>query len=241
MKSLLVSKLKSILLWLGAVIWRDDSPKCVFYHDVGIKYTTMGTRSELFWSHMDLLRVGDIVCFDDGFRGIWDAREEFTRRNIRPIVFIAIRLVGMKGYLSWTEIRELQDDYGFTFQSHTWSHQTLAGPFSSKAPIEERSDDWFHRELEGSRKELSGRLGREVNELCFPIGYFSNDVLVRSLKAGYSKVYVSYPGAAKYMPGSFVQTRCLCQTISCADFKNVLNGGMNILANHYRRHHFYGE
>ena len=238
MKSLLVGKLKSVLLWIGAVIWRDNSPKYVFYHDVGNEYTTMGTSPELFWSHMDLLRDDDKVCFDDGFRGIWDAREEFARRNLKPIVFIAIRLVGMKGYLSWTEIRELQDHYGFVFQSHTWSHQTLAGPFSVKAPIEERSDDWFCRELDGSRKELSNRLGREVNELCFPIGYFSNDVLAKSLDAGYSTVYVSYPGTVKRMSKLIVQTRCLCQSISCADFKNVLDGGMNILANHYRRRHF---
>ena len=229
--------IKTVLLMVGAVIRHDARAKVVFYHDVGRRYTPMGTEESVFWAHMKLLRPDDVVCFDDGFRGIWDARELFRQRNLRPKVFIAVRLVGQAGYLTWDEIRELQNEYGFDFQSHTWSHQTLAGSMIDESPKEERTEAWYERELVESRHEISHQLGREVSELCFPAGYFSKEVVDRCRKAGYRRVYASYPGN---VGPDFVQPRCLVQFMLPCGVRAVLNGGMNILKRRYFARHCFG-
>jgi peptidoglycan/xylan/chitin deacetylase (PgdA/CDA1 family) len=229
-------KLKLVILWLNALVKRDAAPKCIFYHDVSMDYTPMGTSREVFWQHMGLLRAGDVVCFDDGFRGIWDDRETFKVRLIRPKVFLAVELVGQPNYLTWAEILTLQNDYGFDFQCHTWSHQTLVGPYNDEvaAPAEGRTEAWFERELVESKRELEVRLGKSITELCFPVGYFSEETIVRCEQAGYQRVWASYPGN---LSDDYVQSRCLCQDLSAFEVKCVLNGGMNPLANRYLKMH----
>lgn len=234
------SLVKKISLCLGAFFFRDASPKVVYYHDVGQKYTPMGTPENVFWSHMALLRSGDVFCFDDGFRGIWDCRERLAvsrkRLATRVIMFLAVGLVGKPGFLTWDEIRELQDKYGVEFQCHTWSHQTLAGPYNREVPEPPsgRTEEWYRHELIDSKVELERQLGKSVNALCFPVGYFSDDILRRCKEAGYEKVYVSYPGN---VTDDYIQPRCLVQDLSVRAFKSVLRGGMLMLASRYRKQH----
>lgn len=225
-------KFKTLILWLHALVKRDAAPKCIFYHDVSKDYTSMGTAREVFWQHMGLLRAGDVVCFDDGFRGIWDGRETFKVGQIRPKVFLAVDLIGKPNYLTWGEILTLQNEYGFDFQCHTWSHQTLTGPYNDEvaSPAEGRTEAWFTRELVESKRELEVRLGKEITELCFPVGYFSDEVIARCKQAGYKRVWASYPGN---LSDDYVQPRCLCQDLSTFEVRCVLNGGMNPLAKRY--------
>lgn len=224
--------IRFIALVLGAVIKHDSSPKVVFYHDIGDEYVKTGTPRLRFWAHMRHIRPSDVVCFDDGFRGVWDSRHEFKKRGIRPVIFVANRLVGGEGYLNWDEIRTLQDNYGFVFQSHTWSHQTLTGEMMTSSPVEERSEEWYRRELLLSRTNLESNIHRPVDELCFPRGIYSDVVLNMCKKFGFKKVYASHPGK---QVDRFVVNRCLCQDLSEAEFLLTLHGGMDILAEHYKK------
>ena len=210
--------IKRICLYIFAFVFRKNGPKVVFYHDIGVKYTSMGTHTDVFWAHMQLLREGDIVCFDDGFRGIWDEREKLANmsRSFKVIVFVAIGLVGEQGYLTWDEIKKLQDDCGIEFQCHSWSHQSLAGPWNEAVyiPSSGRTEDWFRHELVDSKVVLEEKLGKTVSALCFPLGYFSDDIIQRCKDAGYMKVYASYPGDVAH---GYVQPRCLVQDLSVCE------------------------
>lgn len=240
---------KKTIFLVCSWLWHDPSPKVVFYHDIGKTYTPMGTPSELFQAHLACLREGDVVCFDDGFRGIWDNRELLregrgdTRgsadvERIRINIFLAVGLVGRAGYLSWDEIRILQNEYGIEFQCHTWSHQTLVGPWNEEEPIPPgRTDEWYQHELAESKAEIERRLGKEVTALCFPVGYFSDDVIRRCKAFGYEKVYASYPGNKTE---EYVQPRCLVQNMGVEELKAVLNGGMNVLCGRYLLRHKCG-
>lgn len=236
------SLIKTVLLLIGSIIHRDKSPKVVFYHDIGTKYTPMGTDAQVFKEHMRILGLRfkvqglrDLVCFDDGFRGAWDYRDLLPRGTK---IFIAPSLVGKPGYLTWDEIRVLNREYGVDFQSHTWSHQTLVGPWNEDdVPREERTDSWYERELVGSRLKIEEELGKPVDELCFPVGYFSEEVIERCENAGYGKVYASYPGN---ITDDYVQPRCIAQDLSPWAFKAVLNGGMNLFKKRYLSMHKVG-
>ena len=235
---------KRLALLVGSVFAHDSSPKVVFYHDIGRKWTPMGTPVDLFWAHMKCLRKDDVVCFDDGFRGIWDEKErwisdgvmECGSEGVKKIVFLAVELVGRPGYLTWDEIKELQNKYGIEFHCHTWSHQTLVGPWNAEVaePKEGRTEEWYNHELVDSKAELERQLGKKVTALCFPVGYFSDEVISRCKAAGYEKVYASYPGN---VTGDYVQPRCLVQHMSVGEFKSVLNGGMNLFRRHYLKRH----
>lgn len=230
--------IKRILLQTFAFLFRNSSRKVVFYHDIGRNYTPMGTSSDLFWAHMQYLRKGDVVCFDDGFRGIWDERERLKNvsKEFSVIVFVAVGLVGRQGYLNWDEIRELQDNYGIEFQCHTWSHQTLVGPWNAEEPIpsDGRMENWFMHEIVESKDMLEKKLGKSVTALCFPVGYFCDEIIQRCIKAGYEKVFASYPGN---ITDEYVQPRCLVQDMSVGEFRSVLNGGMNLMAGRYLKRH----
>lgn len=234
--SILTNKVKEVAVVANALARKNCTPKVLFYHDVGCVWTNMGTLANVFWRHMALLRKGDVVCFDDGFRGIWAAREVFVKRQIKPKVFLAVALVGQEGYLNWDEIRTLQKDYGFDFQCHTWSHQTLVGPYNDEVaePPEGRTEEWYRHELVDSKVELERQLGKKVSALCFPVGYFSDDIIRRCKEAGYEKVYASYPGD---VTDDYVQPRCIAQDLSPLAFRATLNGGMMIFEGRYKKLH----
>ncbi len=248
---------KSWMIIGWSILRRDIVPKVVFYHDIGKRWTPMGTDEKIFIKHMKILgsRVkgvgssGDVVCFDDGFRGLYDYREELREwglgSRILVKVFVAPRLVGQPGYLTWDEIRVLNREYGIDFQCHTWSHQTLAGPMIDESPKEERTEEWYERELIASKEAINRELKSEsvkckVDELCFPVGNFSDDVIRRCKEAGYKKVYASYPGnlgEGEDEGGGYVQPRCLVQDLGVMGFKAVLNGGMEIFKKRYLKMH----
>lgn len=226
---------RTFLLWCGTVLRPDASPKVVYYHDVGKNYTPMGTPVDLFLAHMSQIRPGDVVCFDDGFRGIWDCREMLMQAKVHPKVFLAVGLVGAAGHLTWDEIRVLQDQYGFEFQCHTWSHQTLAGDPIKASPPREDTEAWQDWELKASKAEIERQIGRAVTELCFPAGHYGEDVLSRCRAAGYASVYSSDPIGSS---DGYVKARCLAQDASAWAFRAILRGGMWVLASRYRRLHY---
>ena len=242
------SLVKTVLLVCGALIHRDQRAKVVFYHDIGKKNTPMGTDEKTFMKHMKVLGVGGrcrrrggVVAFDDGFRGVWEYRNELEKiigAGVRVIVFIAVRLVRQPGYLTWDEIRKLQREYGVKFQCHTWSHQTLVGPMIDESPKEERTEAWYHRELVESRAKIAAEIGTEVDELCFPVGYFSDELIERCKAAGYKKVYASYPGN---VCEGYVQPRCIAQDLGVIGFWAMLRGGMNVFKSRYYRAHKWLE
>lgn len=237
---------KMALMWLSSVIHRNRKSKIVYYHDVyGDKqYTDMGTTLEMFAKHIQAIRecgfslVSKItknegeamICFDDGFRGIYDTRQFFVEQGLRPTVFLAISLIGKPGYLNKNEILELQKE-GFIFQCHAWSHSDLT----------EFSKEELVRELCESKKELTELLGKTVDEICFPIGYFSQLVLDECKNYGYSTLYSSIPG--NYFDNLYadgLRTRNLLQFADANETKIILHGGNDMIQDRYLKMHWKG-
>ena len=115
-----MNPIKEILLKISAILNRNRESKILFYHDVfsHTLYTDMGTNVELFKQHIDTIvkcgfnivskiteRQNQIqICFDDGFKGIYDTKDVFEKYNIKPTVFLAVDLIGKEGYLNKDEI-----------------------------------------------------------------------------------------------------------------------------------------
>ena len=235
---------KSSILTLGACINRNKKSKLLYYHDVyeDVCYTDMGTPWPLFARHLDVIShegfevvstiektVGQVaILFDDGFRGIFDCRELFYERQICPTVFLAVSLIGRPGYLAKEEILELQR-HGFSFQCHGWTHSDMT----------QFDDLELNRELVDSKQYLSELLGKEVSEICLPIGYFAEQVIEKAFEAGYTTVYSSVPG--NYEDSVYgMRTRNFVQHSTPYDVRLILRGGNSLLRRHYIKMHRKG-
>ncbi len=231
---------KHLILKTLAFLFRNNGPKVVYYHDVGQTYTEMGTPLELLKAHIACARkLGFsfvstleeltvprklLMCFDDGFRGLWDEREYFFQEGVCPTVFIAVELVGQEGYLTWDEIRDLQS-HGFFFQSHTWSHR----------PLTDVPDDELSHELADARMAIGRELGYDPDMLCFPCGMYSQKIVEAATAAGYQKLFASYPGCVAR--DELLIPRNLVQNLTVADFAHVVHGALCPLRNRYMRQH----
>lgn len=245
----LKEKLKKGLMKTSAIIFRNKGSKILYYHDV-FKTSNfkaldadvyMGTNFDLFKQHLDIIRkegfeivreiskpIGQVaIMFDDGFRGIWECRQYFYDENIYPTVFLPVDYVGKTdlGMLSLDEILELQK-HGFKFECHGWTHK----------PLTEVKKADLKKELVDSRTFLSNLLGKEVNEICMPLGYFNEDVIKEIKQAGYKKIYSCIPG--NFNEASFgLFGRNLCQNVIPSELRLILKGGNEILKKRYQKLH----
>jgi peptidoglycan/xylan/chitin deacetylase (PgdA/CDA1 family) len=235
--------IKTLILKCASIINYNRKSKVIFYHDIAgsAQYTSMATHFDLFRKHIETIRkegfeiVSEIhhpfnqvqICFDDGFKGIYDHRVYFAENDIKLTVFLAVQLIGQENYLNVAEILELQK-IGFRFQSHTVSHQNLTN----------FSDDILKQELEHSKTYLESILNMPVREICFPIGYFSDRVIKACKSSGYHKLYCSLPGNYSEKDTNGIIFRNLVQFLSTAELKATLYGGMSVLRAWYKRSHF---
>lgn len=230
-----------ILLWSN-FFHRNHKSKIIYYHDVGEKYTDMGTDWDTIRMHLEIVkkygyklvdniteRYGQImICFDDGWAGIYEVKSFFSEIGVFPTIFIAVDLIGKPGYLTLEEIKEMQD-VGFHFEGHSWSHRDLT-TFDEKE---------LEHEIIDSKKELSKMLGKEIEAICFPQGRFSDNVLRCCVNAGYSKLYSSITGGYfDLLEKKGIICRNLVQSVSNKEFSYMLNATSMFFVKRSIRLHF---
>ena len=97
------------------------------------------------------------------------------------------------------------------------------GPKLRVIPEGEFSENDLEREISGSKKYISELLNKEVDEICFPIGFFSKEVYDSCINAGYKILYSSIPGNYyDFIIYDKIKTRNLIQFYSPKIVKSVL-------------------
>ena len=241
--------IKRALLWQGFLFHNNRNSKILFYHDVfrTENYKAkdadvcMGTPLSLFKKHIDVIRnegfrivpeitntEGEVcIMFDDGFRGIYECRDFFYQNDIKPTVFLAVDYIGTEGMLTKEEILELQAN-GFNFECHSWSHHVLT----------RWNDEELKKELGESRTYLSELLGKDVKEICLPVGCYNEHLLEQIQIYGYEKVYSSIPGDYSEKTRGGMIRRNLCQFSSPEEVKLILRGGNETVQQRYEKLHY---
>ena len=233
--------IKNIIFLLGVIFNYNKKSKVLYYHDVhrDESYTDMSTSIELFKNHIKAISESGFkvvpsitdekrqvaIMFDDGFRGIYDCREYLYANKICPTVFLAVSLIGQPGYLTVEEIKELQE-HGFNFQSHGWRHIDMTSLSAEELKLE----------LVEARLKLGEILGKKINQICLPIGYFSDGLLKMIQEEGYDDVFSSIPG--NYGDKIFgMRRRNLVQSSSKFQVSLILKGGMSLISGRYLKLH----
>lgn len=218
---------KSFLRAVGYILHRNRDSKVIYYHDLGTEYTEMGTDFNMFVNHIERVRslgynlVDRItkkknevmVCFDDGWLGIYSHRDYFKKEGFFPTIFLAVDLIGTDGFLNSSQILEMQSD-GFHFESHTWTHTGLPDHSGS---------DLLH-EVEDSKNFLEDLLGHKINALCFPQGRFNKKVISICEQVGYKQLFSSLNGGFYKLEHENLICRNLMQDVPEKDVKFILLG-----------------
>lgn len=201
----------------------------------------MGTDLQVMKKHFDIIRsqgydiVPEInkaeyqvmICFDDGWGGIYEYKDEFVKSQIFPTIFIAVDLIGSKGYLTVSQIKEMES-LGFRFQAHTWSHQDLT-TFDDKG---------LEHELKESKDWLERKFGHPFNAICFPMGRYSSLVKIKSAEYGYKQMFTSIPGGYYDMKTEDLICRNCAQNVTLKEFKWMLSGTSSIFKHKLMKQHF---
>ena len=234
--------IRSIILFISYLISRNHDSKIIYYHDVGLKYTDMGTDLDMIKRHFDIAKkekyvfvteidkpTGQLmVCFDDGWAGIYEAKDFFISNNIFPTIFVAVDLIDTPGFLSLEQIKELQS-LGFRFEGHSWSHYDLT-TYDEMGLLHEVKD---------SKVELSKMLGKEIKAICFPQGRFSDAVIRCCQDAGYSKMYSSISGGYyDLLEKKTLICRNLVQSVTDKQFKYTINSRSSFFVKRTMKLHY---
>lgn len=233
--------LRRIVFFLGYMFHNNNRSKVIYYHDVSKKFTDMGTDFELMKKHFNIIiRNGYeivpqiiqpkrqvMICFDDGWAGIYEYREEFVQRHIFPTIFIAVDLIDKDGYLTKKQIKELER-IGFRFMAHTWSHEDLTT----------FSETGLDHELRESKECLEKEFGHPFDAICYPMGRFSKMVKEKSMECGYTQLYTSLPGGYFDMQKDNLICRNCAQNVSLNEFKWMLNGTSLLFRHKLMKQHF---
>lgn len=122
-----------------------------------------------------------VLTFDDGCENFYtEAFPRLLRYGFTATVFIVTDWIGKKGYLSWQQLRELQNG-GMTIGSHTCSHPHLPDLDPSQ----------IRREIEVSKKNLEEGLHHPVSLFCYPFGGFNAPAIEFVRSAGYQLAFTT--------------------------------------------------
>ncbi len=136
-----------------------------------------------------------VLTFDDGCASDYEiVFPALQAASFRAEFFVTTKLLGRPGYLSWSQVIEMQR-WGMSFQSHGHEHVDL-----SRLP-----EPKLYQQLAYAKHLLEDRLGMEVAALALPYGLSNHRVLTLAKTVGYKTVCCSRYWPAR--PGAEVVNR----------------------------------
>ena len=105
-----------------------------------------------------------LITIDDAFSSFYEIAWPFLKENRIPfILFVSTEPVGNKGYMTWDQIREIeQESFGY-IGHHSHTHDYLI----------EKSEEDFIKDIEMASKIFLKELGYVPNLFSYPFGEYS--------------------------------------------------------------------
>jgi peptidoglycan/xylan/chitin deacetylase (PgdA/CDA1 family) len=129
-----------------------------------------------------------IFTFDDGHISNYEiAYPKLYTANCSADFFINSAFVGEKGYMSWSQISEMNNN-GMSIQSHGHHHYYF----------DDLNTRDIKAELEISKKTIEDKIGSEVSIFAPPGGRITSEVTKIAHDIGYKMISTSVPGIWKY-------------------------------------------
>lgn len=124
---------------------------------------------------IQISRKAVVITFDDGYENIYTHAYPILKRYGYPAtVFIWVEKVGAPGFLTWRQMREMEEN-GISFGSHSLTH-----PYLPTAPEEKQREEIF-----SSKRILERRLDNPIKVFAYPVGGFNEKIKEMVKEAGY--------------------------------------------------------
>jgi peptidoglycan/xylan/chitin deacetylase (PgdA/CDA1 family) len=157
------------------VLVKNFQKQMEFIHDKGYNVITLDELVTATIEKRKLARNSVVITVDDGYRDNYaKAYPVFKKYNFPATIFIISRKIGQKDYLSWDEIRQMQQN-NISFGAHSRTHPYLPA-ISSKQQKEE---------IAGSKEDIEQKLNTEVKYFCYPVGGFNREVISLVKQSGF--------------------------------------------------------
>jgi peptidoglycan/xylan/chitin deacetylase (PgdA/CDA1 family) len=126
-----------------------------------------------------------VLTFDDGYQDFYDNAYPLLRKyGDKATIYIITNKVGLDGYMTWRELRELAASPLITIGAHTRTHPDL------KALPARRIWD----EMSGSKFDLERRLGIAVRHFAYPSGEYNTTAVMDATKIGFETAVTTNEG-----------------------------------------------
>lgn len=139
-----------------------------------------------------------IVTLDDGYEDIYQYAFPLAQKySIKLNLMIPTGLVGKKGYLTWDQLKEMQQSRLIAIYNHTTSHYPLN--LGTKEKVEE--------EVLTARKDLENNLGIPSFILTYPYGAYDSSVINIIKGLGFQAAFTTHSGSRECLSQIFALRR----------------------------------
>ena len=150
------------------------------------KYPSTNIRMEVFLDHIQLIKDLNykfihpkdfkekfdipkkekkiLLTIDDGFKSFYEVAWPFLKKNEIPfLLFVSTEPVGGNGYMTWEQIKEIDDADFAQIGHHSHSHEYLI----------EKNDQEFVNDIEKANLIFQNKLGYIPDLFSYPFGEYS--------------------------------------------------------------------
>ncbi len=105
-----------------------------------------------------------LLTVDDAFQSFYDVAWPYLKKNKIPfILFVSTEPVGNSGYMSWSQIKEIENENFAIIGHHSHSHEYLI----------DKSNEEFIKDIETANQIFDKKLGYIPNLFSYPFGEYS--------------------------------------------------------------------
>ena len=164
----------------------DEGILSLMYHRFNEnKYPSTNIRMNIFREHMEIIqnlysfydpkflvdkfdepknKKKVLITIDDGFKSFYNEAWPYLKKNKIPfILFVSTEPVGKNGYMSWGDIKEIENsEFGY-IGHHSHTHEYLI----------DMSEKEFVEDIETSTKIFRDKLGYSPSIFSYPFGEYS--------------------------------------------------------------------
>ena len=105
-----------------------------------------------------------LLTIDDAFLSFYDVAWPFLKKNKIPFVlFVSTEPIGNRGYMTWSQIKEIEKENFVTIGHHSHSHKYLI----------EKSDQEFIKDIKQANVIFKNKIGYIPELFSYPFGEYS--------------------------------------------------------------------
>ena len=164
---------------------KSFSRQMKFLRDNNYNVLSLSELAELINSKKPISYKTVVVAFDDGYENNYtNAFSSLKEYNIPATIFIPVNKIGKKGYLTWSQLKEMSSN-GIDIGSHTLSECYLP---------DIKDDNRLWDEISRSRKLLRAKIPGTSDFIAYCSGGFNEKIRQMVIDAGYKGACATNPG-----------------------------------------------